>query len=98
METSIEREDWSLSTMCWYAVFIWFGASLFSQSLYMALNGTPYEANQLLESIGPYAWIIIGVEFIVWAFLAIAIGGRILNRMQVNTPEIVSSDQITPQA
>ena len=94
----VNREDWSFSTMCWYAVFIWFGASLFSQSLYMALNGTPYEANQLLGSIGPYAWVIIGIELVVWAFVAFAVGRKVVNRFQVSTHEIATSDQITPQA
>ena len=98
MEELANREGWSFSTMCWYAVFIWFGASLFSQSLYMALNGTPYEANQLLDSIGPYAWAIIGIEFVVWAFIAFAIGRKVVNRLQVPTHEIATSDQITPQA
>lgn len=97
MKESVGREDWSISTMCWYAVFIWFGASLFSQSLYMAFNGTPYQANQLLDSIGPYAWIVIGIEFVVWACLAIAVGGKVVNRMQVNPQEIAPSEQITPQ-
>ena len=98
MSDDAERVDWAVSTMCWYAVFIWFGASLFSQSLYMALNGTPYEANQLLDSIGPYAWAIIGIEFVVWAFVAFAIGRKVVNRFQVSTHEIATSDQITPQA
>ena len=40
--------------------FCLFGASLFSQSLYMAFNGTLYDANLLLESAGPFAWIMIG--------------------------------------
>ncbi len=97
MEEFREEEDWSLSTMCWYAVFIWFGASLFSQSLYMAFNGTPYEANQLLNSIGPYAWVVIGIELVVWLFVAFAIGRKVLNRFQVPTNEIASSEQITPQ-
>ena len=91
------EKDWSVSTMCWYAVFIWFGASLFSQSLYMALNGAPYEANQLLSSIGPFAWIIIAVEIVVWLFVAFAVGRRVINRLQVKTPEISPSEQITPQ-
>ena len=92
------QKDWALSTICWYAVFVWFGASLFSQSLYMALNGTPYDANLLLESAGPFAWIMIGIEIVVWGFLALVIGGKVVNRIQVPTQEIASSEQITPQA
>ena len=84
--------------MCWYAVFIWFGASLFSQSLYMAFNGTPYDANILLNSVGPFAWILIGIELFVWGFLALALGGKLVNRLNVPTQEIPSQDNVLPQA
>ncbi len=90
------RKDWALSTICWYAVFVWFGASLFSQTLYMAFNGAPYDANLLLKSAGPFAWIMIGIEIIVWGFLAIIIGGKVANRIQVSGQEIATSEQITP--
>ena len=98
MERTIAGEDWSVSTICWYAVFIWFGASLFSQSLYMALNGSPYDANMMLDSIGVFAWFIIGVELLVWVFLALALGGKFVNRFNVSTKEITSPDNISPQA
>ena len=97
MERAQSRKNWSMSTMCWCAVFIWFGASLFSQTLYMALNGSPYNANLLLESAGPYAWVMIGVEIVVWGFLAFVMGGKVVNRIEVSTPEMASSDKITPQ-
>ena len=61
-------------------------------------NGTPYDANLLLESAGPFAWIMIGIEIVVWGFLALVIGGKVVNRIQVPTQEIASSEQITPQA
>ena len=92
------REDWAISTMCWYAVFIWFGASLFSQSLYMAFNGSPYDANMLLESVGPFAWVVIGIELLIWGFLALALGGKFVNRLNVSTKEINSQENISPQA
>ena len=92
------KKEWALSTICWYAVFVWFGAALFSQSLYMAFYGTPYDANLLLESAVPFAWIMIGIEILVWGFLALVIGGIVANRIQVPTQEIASSEQITPQA
>ena len=98
MDETVSRDDWALSTICWYAVFVWFGASLFSQTLYMAFNGTPYDANVLLKSAGPFAWIIIGIEIVVWGFLALVIGGKVANRLQVPAQEIASSEQITPQA
>ena len=98
MSDDVGREDWAISTMCWYAVFIWFGASLFSQSLYMAFNGTPYDANILLNSVGPFAWILIGIELFVWGFLALALGGKLVNRFNVTTQEIPSQDNVLPQA
>lgn len=98
MSDDVGREDWAVSTMCWYAVFIWFGASLFSQSLYMAFNGTPYDANILLNSVGPFAWILIGIELFVWGFLALALGGKLVNRFNVPTQEIPSQDNVLPQA
>ena len=98
MDETVSRDDWALSTICWYAVFVWFGASLFSQTLYMAFNGTPYDANVLLKSAGPFAWVMIGIEIVVWGFLALVIGGKVANRLQVPAQEIASSEQITPQA
>ena len=98
MDETVSRDDWALSTICWYAVFVWFGASLFYQTLYMAFNGTPYDANVLLKSAGPFAWVMIGIEIVVWGFLALVIGGKVANRLQVPAQEIASSEQITPQA
>tara|TARA_B100001540_G_C15271471_1_gene401686 strand:+ start:135 stop:329 length:195 start_codon:yes stop_codon:yes gene_type:complete len=63
----------------------------------MAFNGTPYDANLLLKSAGPFAWIMIGIEIVVWGFLALVIGGKVANRIQVSGKEITSSEQITPQ-
>ena len=98
MGNDVERVDWAFSTMCWYAVFIWFGASLFSQSLYMAFNGTPYDSNMLLNSVGPFAWVVIGIELLVWGFLALALGGKFVNRFNVPTKEIASQENVSPQA
>jgi len=93
-----DRKDWAISTMCWYAVFIWFGASLFSQSLYMAFNGAPYDANTLLNSIGPFAWVVIVIELLVWGFLALVLGGKFVNRFSVPAQEIASQENVSPQA
>lgn len=63
----------------------------------MAFNGSPYDANLLLKSAGPYAWIMIGIELAVWGFLVLVIGAKVANRIQVPTQEITSSEQIVPQ-
>jgi hypothetical protein len=97
MESEKLREDWPLSTMCWYAVFIWFGASLFSQSVYIAFYGVPYDANIMLEAAGPLAWVLIGIELVVWVMIAIFVGGKVSNRFQVNRSETASTEAILPQ-
>ena len=97
MKKTSFREDWALSTISWYAVFVWFGASLFSQVVYMAINGMPYDANLLIAAAGPFAWVLIGLEVIVWAAIAIFITGKFTNRLNVNAHEMVQSDVISPQ-
>ena len=92
------KEDWALSTISWYAIFVWFGASLFSQVVYMAFNGVPYDANLMLASIGPIAWIVIGLEVLAWVFIAVFFSGKVVNRLNVKHRETSTSDTISPQA
>jgi hypothetical protein len=60
----------TLSTVLWYAIFIWFASSLFSQSFYMALNGEPYDAITMLKELGPVYYIVVVVELAVWISLS----------------------------
>ncbi|MBT4066186.1 MAG: hypothetical protein HOE76_03105 [Euryarchaeota archaeon] len=98
MEREEYREDWALSTISWYAVFVWFGASLFSQVAYLAINGVPYDTNIMLDAAGSFAWIIIGIELLVWGIIACLLIGKFLNRISNDGHEIVSTDTIAPQA
>ena len=82
MEEKINREDWSISIMCWYAVLIWFASSLFSQVLHIAKYGIPYDVDILLDSIGPYAWIIIGIELSIWMMISMYCVMKILHLIQ----------------
>ena len=97
MESENSRNDWSVSVMSWYAVLIWFGASLFSQVAYLAIYGSPYDANMLLDTAGPFAWLLIGIEIVVWAIMAVFIGKKMSNRIQLKRPETPSRDTISPQ-
>ena len=67
----------TMSTVLWYAVFIWFASSLFSQSLYMALNGVPYDALTLLKDLGPLYYVVLVVELFVW----ICIGSPVVTKI-----------------
>ena len=64
----------------------------------MAFNGAPYDANMLLNSVGPFAWVVIVIELLVWGFLALALGGKLVNRFNVPTQEITSQESVSPQA
>ena len=85
-----KQEDWALSTISWYAIFVWFGASLFSQVVYMAFNGMPYDANLMLASAGPIAWIVIGLEVLAWIFIVVFFSGKVVNRLNVKPHETSS--------
>ena len=64
-----EAKTLTMSTVMWYAIFVWFASSLFSQSLYMAFNGVPYDAVALLQNLGPVYYIVLAIELIVWISL-----------------------------
>jgi len=94
MESEKSRQDWSVSVMSWYAVLIWFGASLFSQVAHLAIFGTPYDANLLIEAAGPFSWVLIGIEIVVWIIMVIFVGKKVSNRLQLKRPETPSIDAI----
>jgi len=96
MELKSGANDWAVSTIFWYAIFVWFGASLFSQIGYLAINGEPYDAKELLYSAGSYAWIIIAIELIIWASIFFHIVIKLFKRFRINTLENLSSEVIAP--
>ena len=64
-----ETKALTMSTVMWYAIFVWFASSLFSQSLYMAFNGVPYDAVALLQNLGPVYYLVLAIELVVWMSL-----------------------------
>lgn len=81
MET---REDQprslNMNTLLWYAIFVWFASSLFSQSLYMAFNGVPYDAVALLQNLGPVYYIVLVIELFVWISLGSLLVRKVLKK------------------
>ena len=98
MDKKTNREDWSVSMMCWYAVLIWFASSLFSQMLHIAKFGVPYDVDIMLESIGPYAWIIIGLELAIWIMISIYCVTKTIKRFGIRVDKTPSTDSSAPQA
>ena len=64
-------EDWPLGNILWFAVLIWFSSSVLSQSAYMAIHGLPYDAVSMLESLGPFYYVIIALEIAMWGGLLV---------------------------
>ncbi len=94
MDKEEQAEDWPLTTICWYAIFVWFGASLFSQSVYMAKYGIPYDANIILDSMGIFAWIVIGIEIVVWVSLLVLVAFKLSDRFSNIEEKTIPSDTI----
>jgi hypothetical protein len=76
-----ERKALSMSTVMWYAIFVWFASSLFSQSLYMAFNGVPYDAVALLQNLGPVYYLVLAIELVVW----ISLGSLLVKKVVTKT-------------
>ena len=70
----------TMSTVMWYAIFVWFASSLFSQSLYMAFNGVPYDAVALLQNLGPAYYIVLAIELVVWISLGSLLVKKVVNK------------------
>jgi cation transport ATPase len=70
----------TMSTVMWYAIFVWFASSLFSQSLYMAFNGVPYDAVALLQNLGPVYYIVLAIELVVWISLGSLLVKKVVNK------------------
>ena len=75
----------TMSTVMWYAIFVWFASSLFSQSLYMAFNGVPYDAVALLQNLGPVYYIVLAIELVVW----ISLGSLLVKKVVTKTRDRV---------
>ena len=70
----------TMSTVMRYAIFVWFASSLFSQSLYMAFNGVPYDAVALLQNLGPVYYIVLAIELVVWISLGSLLVKKVVNK------------------
>jgi cation transport ATPase len=75
-----ETRALTMSTVMWYAIFVWFASSLFSQSLYMAFNGVPYDAVALLQNLGPVYYIVLAIELVVWISLGSLLVKKVVNK------------------
>ena len=57
----------------WNAVLIWFSASILSQAAFIGTHGIPYDANMLLDALGPWSWVLITIELGIWIALGVIV-------------------------
>ena len=62
-------DDWPLGNILWFAVLVWFSSSLLSQSAYIAIHGLPYDAVTMLKSLGPFYYLVVALELVMWGGL-----------------------------
>lgn len=85
-----ETKALTMSTVMWYAIFVWFASSLFSQSLYMAFNGVPYDAVALLQNLGPVYYLVLAIELVVW----ISLGSLLVKKVVTKTRDRVHTGAV----
>ena len=69
----ISRNNNASSMLGWSAVIIWFSANILSQAAFIGTHGVPYDAAQIILALGPWSWVLIAVELIVWVIFGIMI-------------------------
>tara|TARA_Y100001968_G_C19448568_1_gene766901 strand:- start:5164 stop:5526 length:363 start_codon:yes stop_codon:yes gene_type:complete len=69
MVWDIPRTSWGKGNILFWMLSTWFGANLLVQAFWMGMYGTPLDANILFASIGPFAWVIVVLEIILWSIL-----------------------------
>ena len=80
-------DDWPLGNILWFGVLVWFSSSVLSQSAYMAIHGLPYDAVSMLESLGPFYYLILALEIAMWGGLLV-MGWLKLSRSRRSDPAV----------
>ncbi len=63
----------------------WSAANLFAQAIYMGLNGVPFDGIAMIDSLGNWYYLLVIVEVVVWMYVALYFGKRILSKMNQPT-------------
>lgn len=92
MENLFARhDDWELGTIFWYAVVVWFSASLLSQALYMALYGIPYDAVVLLKEFGPVYYLVLLIEATIWIGIGVMLVLKCVRKFSTDSPSVANT-------
>lgn len=86
--TTMNKENVKYSNLLMFTLAIWFCANLLSQSVFIAINGLPYDAVSMLKSLGPIYYFILVGELVLW----IVAGGWVVKKFMrlVNSKPVVT--------
>ena len=69
MNAEINEDAWSHTSLLWMVMVIWFCSNVLSQAVFMGVNGQPYGSELLLEGLGDWYWILVGLELLVYGIM-----------------------------
>ena len=71
------------SSLLFWMVSIWIASNLFSQAIYMGFNGTPYNGIEMIQSLGPWYFVLVALEILAWIFVAIHLSLKVIRNLQI---------------
>jgi hypothetical protein len=79
------------SSLLFWMVSILIASNLFSQAVYMGFNGVPYSGIEMIQSLGPWYYVLVGLEIIAWMYVGIHLSIKLIRNLQVKaTPQTTS--------
>ena len=81
----------SSGKLLWFVILVWFSSSLMSQALYMGFYGMPYDSIDLLGGVGPVYYLLILIELVMWALLAVLSLSKVMRRVKLKSSNMVPS-------
>jgi hypothetical protein len=57
----------------------------------MGFNGVPYSGIEMIQSLGPWYYVLVGLEIIAWMYVGIHLTIKVVRNLQVKaTPQTTS--------
>ena len=79
------------SSLLFWMVSIWIASNLFSQAVYMGFNGTPYSGIEMIQSLGPWYYVVVFLEVLAWIYLGIHLSLKVIRNMKVKATAQMAS-------
>ena len=67
-----------------WMILCWSAANLFAQALYMGLNGVPFDAFAMIDSLGNWYYAVVIAEVAVSTYVAFYFAKRLVSK--INSP------------